>query len=76
MLVTLIRLWIFCLSITASSLFGTDDPVTVYLTWQRSPETTMLVQWLTPFDRQDDSVEYKREGDAAWLKKRRPCTHA
>lgn len=35
------------------------DPVAVYLTWQRSPESTMTINWITPFDRQNDLVEYR-----------------
>lgn len=64
----MLRTFIFCLFIATSGLFGdVYDPVTVYLTWQRSPDTTMSVQWITTFDRQEDTIEYKKEGDSNWL---------
>lgn len=43
------------------------DPVALYLTWQRSPETTMSVQWITHLDREDDTIEYQKEGDTGWI---------
>lgn len=42
------------------------DPVAVYLTWQRSPETTMTVQWISTKDHPDDRLEYQRVGEVAW----------
>jgi len=42
------------------------DPVAIYLTWTRNPESTMSIQWITPLDRQDDRVEYTEEGKNEW----------
>lgn len=42
------------------------DPLTVYLTWQRSPESTMTVQWISDLDSSDDLVEYQKEGESIW----------
>lgn len=48
-------------------VFGDSyDPVAVYLTWQRSPESTMTIRWITSLDRQQDTVEYRPEGDMDW----------
>lgn len=59
-------LWLLvCLS--PLSIYAEDlDPVAVYLTWQRSPESTMTIRWLTPPDHKDDMIEYQREGDNTW----------
>lgn len=47
--------------------FAADSaPVAVYLTWQRSPESTMTIQWLTAPDRTADLIEYHREGESEW----------
>ena len=44
------------------------DPIAVYLTWQRSPESTMTVQWITHSDRKKDTVEYQQVGENEWRK--------
>ncbi len=52
------------------SLFAQEmyDPVALYLTWQRSPQTTMTIQWITSLDRPQDVVEYQASGSEAWQK--------
>lgn len=45
------------------------DPVAVYLTWQRSPESTMTVSWITAPDRKDDVIEFHAEGETEWKSK-------
>jgi acid phosphatase type 7 len=42
------------------------DPIAIYLTWQRSPETTMTISWITLPNRSEDVIEYQRDGDNAW----------
>jgi|694.fasta_scaffold14425_4 hypothetical protein len=42
------------------------DPISVYLTWQRSPDTTITVGWITQNQRTDDNVEYRRVGESTW----------
>lgn len=51
----------------AAALYAEYDPIAVYLTWQRSPESTMTIRWITPLDRQQDIIEYHAEGDDAWI---------
>lgn len=43
------------------------DPVSVYLTWQQDPSTTMTISWITDKDRDDDVIEYQKVGDTDWL---------
>ncbi|MDP1834527.1 MAG: metallophosphoesterase family protein [Chlamydiales bacterium] len=43
------------------------DPIAVYLTWQRSPDTTMTVQWIAPPSENETKVEYRLEGEDLWL---------
>lgn len=45
------------------------DPVAIYLTWQRSPESTMTVSWITSPDRKDDVIEFHAEGEVEWKRK-------
>lgn len=49
------------------------DPLSVYLTWQRKPDTTMTIQWITPFNRKDDLIEYRMDGETSW--QRQTGTH-
>lgn len=42
------------------------DPTAVYLTWQRLPDSTMTVNWITPLNRQDDLLEYRKVGEETW----------
>lgn len=40
---------------------------TLYLTWQRDPETTMTLQWLTPPDQTNDEVLFKTSCSVDWI---------
>ncbi len=42
------------------------EPLSVYLTWQKNPESTMTIQWITPLDETLDRVQYKIKGDSKW----------
>lgn len=43
------------------------DPIAIWLTWQKSPETTMIVHWLTPKEESDDKILLRKKGDLVWL---------
>lgn len=62
-----------CLFWTAF-VFGEYDPVALYLTWQRQPDTTMTIQWISEANRHEDLVEYQRPGESLW--KRATGNHA
>lgn len=47
--------------------FGAFDPVAVYLTWQRSPESTMTIHWISTKEVPEDLVEYRQSDDTPWL---------
>ncbi len=53
------------LSLMAGEMY---DPIAIYLTWQRSPDSTMTVNWITQLDRVDDTIEYKPQGSEEWKK--------
>lgn len=54
----------FCFFI---AFLGADfDPIAIYLTWQHDPLTTMTIQWITPPNRSNDTIYYKREGQNEW----------
>lgn len=42
------------------------DPISVYLTWQRAPEKTMTIHWISDTSRSDDLVEYRQHGTNEW----------
>jgi purple acid phosphatase-like protein/calcineurin-like phosphoesterase family protein len=42
------------------------EPLTVYLTWQKNPESTMTIFWITPLDETSDLLDYKLKGDSTW----------
>lgn len=42
------------------------DPLSVYLTWQSHPDTTMTIQWISSKDRDGDFLEYRSVGATQW----------
>jgi acid phosphatase type 7 len=61
------RFYFFLLLVSFSCLAAAEfDPLAVYLTWQRNPESTMTVCWVTNLDSSTDLVEYQRKGETAW----------
>lgn len=66
--ITHILLMVFVLatiSVSAQSA-ASAEPVTIYLTWQRDPTTTMTVQWITKPNQKSEDVYYQKEGDETW----------
>jgi acid phosphatase type 7 len=49
-----------------SNAYAEIDPIAVYLTWQRQPESTMTVCWITNLDNEVDVVEFQRKGQKDW----------
>ncbi len=41
-------------------------PLSVYLTWQRDPSTTMTVHWVAPAEKHDSIVHYRELNDSTW----------
>ncbi len=61
-------LFLLLLLLTAAAGYAAGEkPAAVYLTWQRSPESTMTICWLTPLDDSADVVEYRKESAPDWL---------
>ncbi len=42
------------------------DPLAVYLTWQKNPESSMTIHWISAGNQPEDSVYYKPEGAKEW----------
>lgn len=65
-----------CLSLSFSFLFlpvflfaTTEppyDPIAVYLTWQRMPERTMTIHWISDTKNTANVVDYQRHDDSEW----------
>lgn len=43
-----------------------NEPSALYLTWQRDPTTTMVIQWVTSPEQLDDEIYYKKDTDESW----------
>ncbi len=55
-------LWHICAS--------TEEPLGLYLTWQRSPQSSISIQWVSNKDQLDDGIEFQREGEVVWHKEK------
>lgn len=55
--------FIFFCSTLSAELF---NPSVLYLTWQRNPESTMTITWITNQERPFDEVDYQKKGDNSW----------
>jgi hypothetical protein len=62
-----ISLFLF-LSFHYSPCFADLASSTVYLTWQKQPETTMTIQWLSPMGQENSQIDYRMAGDEEWRK--------
>jgi hypothetical protein len=67
----LLLLAFLCLSCTGSA-HGNEksklyDPTAVYLTWQKQPDSTMTINWITPLDRHEDILEYRKSDEENWV---------
>ncbi len=60
---------IFALVLCKTLCFA-EEPIAVYLTWLRSPETTMFIQWITPNKSTNDVVTFCQEDTDIWISKR------
>lgn len=63
---SLIFLLIFLCVPHVSFSLELPGPITIYLTWQRDPTTTMVVQWVTDLQAESDEVHYQKKGDEEW----------
>lgn len=57
---------IFCTLFFVLAAFG-EEPKAVYLSWQRQPDATMIVQWITPRPETDSSISVRRaDQESIW----------
>lgn len=57
-------LWLFVSLMPATG--SASDPLALYLTWTQSPESTMVVRWLSTKGDVDDTVAYQAEKSGNW----------
>lgn len=62
----MLKRWLAACLLCTGCALGEYDPVALYLTWQRQPDTTMTIQWISEASRHDDLVEYQRLGESHW----------
>lgn len=63
------RFWLIPLLfiLFASSCWADLPSDTLYLTWQRSPDTTMTIQWISDLHQKETTVSYcLKQNDAEW----------
>lgn len=66
-MVAKLRLILFCIFVISTcDAKNTYSPTAVYLTWQRKPDTTMTVQWITTLNENQDEIQYRRSGADKW----------
>ncbi|MFI5343975.1 MAG: fibronectin type III domain-containing protein [Chlamydiales bacterium] len=65
--------WVYSFSIFIFFFFWSLFPCladlatdTIYLTWQRSPDTTMTIQWISPADQDQSPVLYRSKEETGW----------
>lgn len=64
----------FVFLFTLTALYG-DEPKALYLSWQKQPESTMIIQWITPqgdkngvvYFRKSKEGEFWKRGDANFI---------
>lgn len=44
------------------------EPVSFFLSWQKLPNTTMTIRFITKDDRPSDTIEWREKGTTAWEK--------
>lgn len=59
-------LTLFCLILSGEICWAQEEPFSVYLTWQRNPESTMSIQWISSIDDVTDVIEFQGEGEEQW----------
>lgn len=57
---------LFILCFFPPSILLCYDPLALYLTWQRNPESTMTIQWISPLEHVEDVVEYRENENETW----------
>lgn len=64
----LVKLTFFLLVFSTLSLYGSDihEVIAVYLTWQKQPDSTMTIQWITPNDQVNDTIYFQENGQPFW----------
>lgn len=45
---------------------GNYEPISVYLTWQKDPTTTMTVQWITDNRQRSNDLYFQKIGETQW----------
>lgn len=60
--------WLLLFLLPFSQAVALYEPVAVYLTWQRNPESTMTISWITDKNNLNNTIEYQREGYSSWQK--------
>lgn len=57
-----------CFLIVSHFIFADLSSETLYLTWQRQPDTTMTIQWISLCEEQDSSLYYRPVKSMEWQK--------
>lgn len=60
----LVLTWLFVC--TGFLNLAAEEPIALWLSWQRSPQTTMVIHWITSSLDTSDSLMYRLAGDESW----------
>lgn len=57
---------IFLATVNAAPPLQPNEPIALYLTWQRDPTTTMTIQWITPAAMTNSHIDFHSASDTFW----------
>lgn len=61
------NLLVFCfVFLFHTCTWAQEEPFSIYLTWTHSPQSSMSIQWISEKDKQDDLIEFQKEGEGIW----------
>ena len=49
------------------SCLGASEPEAIWLTWQKCPETSMIIHWLTSKEETSDRIEFRQKEAEGWF---------
>lgn len=56
---------IFCIFSTCFA--HGQEPITTYLSWQKNPESTMTIHWITDKEQKNNTVAYREDEKKDWI---------
>lgn len=62
----IVGLLAFCVILLIGIYIHAEEPLSIYLTWQQNPQSSMSIQWISGKDQLDDVIEFQTENEDIW----------